>query len=436
MRRLITTCACAALLLASAHGAKAEAWSLDSCINYAIGHNLDVRSAMLERYKGDLNVTEAKDRFLPTLTAGAAQNWNFGRGLTSENTYANRNTSSLGWNVNFSLPLFQGLSALRQLRQAQANLRTLDLRLANVKDDVTLGIMAYYLQALYNREMLAVRREELNLSRTQLKRQEILLEAGKVPEVDVLQAKAQVAAGEVAVVNADNDYRLAIVDLTRALELDDTEGFDILPVDFDGASATLPASADEVYRNALGTNNGILAARSAVGLADHAISMAKSGYLPTLSLNAGLGSNYYTLSGVPNPSFGRQMRDNFSKSIGFSLNIPIFDAFSTRNRVRQAHVQRLAAELELERRESDLLKTIRQAYSQAEGAAAQYQAGEVAVTSAKAALDAMTDKYTYGKANATEWEQARSSYTTTLSQQIQAKYEMILRTKILNFYNR
>lgn len=423
------------MLMASSVSAQGEAWSLDSCINYAIDHNLDVRSALIERYKGDLNVTEAKDRFLPTLSAGAAQSWSFGRGLTAENTYANRNTSSLGWNANLSLPLFQGLSAMRQLRQAQANIRTLDLQVEDAKDNVTLGIMAYYLQVLYNREMLAVRREELRLSQTQLQRQNDLLESGKVPEVDVLQAKAQVASGEVAVVNAENDYRLALVDLTRALELDDTRDFDILPVDLD-SNIALPASADEVYRNALNTNNGILAARSGITLAEHAVSIAKSGYLPTLSFNAGLGSNYYTLSGVENPPFGRQMKDNFSKSIGFSLNIPIFDAFSTRNRVRQARAQRLSAELEVQRRESDLLKTIRQAYSQAEGATAQYKAGEAAVTSAKAALDAMTDKYTYGRANATEWEQARSTYITTLSQQVQAKYEMILRTRILNFYNK
>lgn len=423
------------MLMASSVSARGEAWSLDSCINYAIDHNLDVRSALIERYKGDLNVTEAKDRFLPTLSAGAAQSWSFGRGLTAENTYANRNTSSLGWNANLSLPLFQGLSAMRQLRQAQANIRTLDLQVEDAKDNVTLGIMAYYLQVLYNREMLAVRREELRLSQTQLQRQNDLLESGKVPEVDVLQAKAQVASGEVAVVNAENDYRLALVDLTRALELDDTRDFDILPVDLD-SNISLPASADEVYRNALNTNNGILAARSGITLAEHAVSIAKSGYLPTLSFNAGLGSNYYTLSGVENPPFGRQMKDNFSKSIGFSLNIPIFDAFSTRNRVRQARAQRLSAELEVQRRESDLLKTIRQAYSQAEGATAQYKAGEAAVTSAKAALDAMTDKYTYGRANATEWEQARSTYITTLSQQVQAKYEMILRTRILNFYNK
>ena len=424
-----------ALLISAALPAKAETWSLDSCINYAIDHNLDVRSALIERYKGDLNVTEAKDRFLPTLSASAAQSWSFGRGLTSENTYANRNTSSTGFNVSFSLPIFQGLSALRQLRQAQANIHTLDLRVENAKDDVTLGVIAYYLQVLYSREIVSVRKEELRLAQTQLERQQILFEGDKVPEVDVLQAKSQVASSQVAVVNAENDYSLALVDLTRALELKGTEDFDVEPIDLDGELPRL-ASADEVYKNALNNNAGILAARSSVGLADHAISIAKTGYIPKLSFNAGLGSNYYTMSGMPSNSFGRQMRDNFSKSLGFSLNVPIFDAFNTRNQIRQARAQKLSAELELERQESNLLKTIRQAHSQAEGAEAQYRAGETAVTSAKAALDAMTEKFTYGRANATEWEQARSNYITTLSQQVQAKYEMILRNRILNFYNK
>lgn len=424
-----------ALLISAALPAKAETWSLDSCINYAIDHNLDVRSALIERYKGDLNVTEAKDRFLPTLSASAAQSWSFGRGLTSENTYANRNTSSTGFNVSFSLPIFQGLSALRQLRQAQANIHTLDLRVENAKDDVTLGVIAYYLQVLYSREIVSVRKEELRLAQTQLERQQILFEGDKVPEVDVLQAKSQVASSQVAVVNAENDYSLALVDLTRALELKGTEDFDVEPIDLDGELPRL-ASAYEVYKNALNNNSGILAARSSVGLADHAISIAKTGYIPKLSFNAGLGSNYYTMSGMPSNSFGRQMRDNFSKSLGFSLNVPIFDAFNTRNQIRQARAQKLSAELELERQESNLLKTIRQAHSQAEGAEAQYRAGETAVTSAKAALDAMTEKFTYGRANATEWEQARSNYITTLSQQVQAKYEMILRNRILNFYNK
>ncbi len=135
-----------------------------------------------------------------------------------------------------------------------------------------------------------------------------------------------------------------------------------------------------------------------------------------------------------NAPFGRQMRDNFAKTIGFSLSVPIFDAFQTRNNVRQAETQRLSAELELDRRENDLLKTIRQAHSQAVGAEKKYQASQTAVKAAKVALDAMTEKYTFGKANATEWEQTRSTYITTLSQQVQARYEMI--HKILSFYNK
>ena len=424
-----------ALLISAALPAKAETWSLDSCINYAIDHNLDVRSALIERYKGDLNVTEAKDRFLPTLSASAAQSWSFGRGLTSENTYANRNTSSTGFNVSFSLPIFQGLSALRQLRQAQANIHTLDLRVENAKDDVTLGVIAYYLQVLYSREIVSVRKEELRLAQTQLERQQILFEGDKVPEVDVLQAKSQVASSQVAVVNAENDYSLALVDLTRALELKGTEDFDVEPIDLDGELPRL-ASADEVYKNALNNNSGILAARSSVGLADHAISIAKTGYIPKLSFNAGLGSNYYTMSGMPSNSFGRQMRDNFSKSLGFSLNVPIFDAFSTRNNVRRARLQRLEAELEADRQESELFKTIRLAHTQAVGAREKYLASEETLEKTRMSFIATQEKYSLGRATPYEFEQAKTNLFQTEITRLQARYEYILRCRILRFYQK
>ncbi len=102
----------AALFLSSVTltASAAGEWSLDSCISYAINHNIEVRSRNLDRTSAELDVTEAKDAFLPTLDAGASQSFNFGRGLTSENTYANRNTSQFGWNVSLSVPLFQGLS--------------------------------------------------------------------------------------------------------------------------------------------------------------------------------------------------------------------------------------------------------------------------------------------------------------------------------------
>ncbi|MBO5455162.1 MAG: TolC family protein [Muribaculaceae bacterium] len=421
------------LLLISGFSANATAWSLDSCITYAIEHNLTIKSQDIEQMGGELSVTEAKDRFLPTLSAGANQSWDFGRGLTSENTYANRNTSMFGWNANLSLPLFQGLSAVRQLKYAHANLKMLTEQKEAAKDEVTLSVISYYLQALYSREMLAVNEEKARLSKVQLERQRTLLEAGKVPEVDVIQAEAQVANDELSVVTAGNDYQLALIDLAKVLEFEDVENFEILPLPDEAVNLL---SADEVYNNALNSNHSILAARQSIDVADKAITVAKSGYLPRLNFNAGLGSSYYTVSGIDGSSFGKQMRDNFSKTLGFSLSVPIFDAFSTRNQIRQAKVRRLNAELNLIQQQSELHKTIRQAYYQALGAEKKYQAGETAVSAAKAALDAMTEKYNYGKANATEWEQTQSTYITSLAQQVQAKYEMILRNRILLFYNK
>lgn len=411
----------------------ADAWSLDSCVNYALSHNLNIKNAEISRMQSELSVTEAKDGFLPQLSAGAGQNWSFGRGLTSANTYANRNTSSFSWNVQMSLPIFQGLRNIRQLRYAQSSLSMAEMQAEASRDEVRLNVITSYLQVLFNKEILEVSREQLRLSNVQLERQQALLEGGKVPEVDVIQAKAQVAQNEVQVVNSENDYTTSIIELAKLLELDNLTEFDVMPIDDD--TMTL-LNAEEVYRNALSNYPAISAARQAIKVADDGITLAKSGYLPTLSFNAGLGSSYYTVSGDDTKKFSSQMRDNFSKNLGFSLNIPIFDAFSTRNQIRQAKVRKLSAQIQLEQQQSELHRAIRLAYQQAVGAEKKYEAGKIAVDASKAALDAMTEKYTYGKANATEWEQTQSDYITTLAQQVQAKYELILRNKVLQFYNR
>lgn len=421
------------LLTLVAGTATAGTWSLDSCLNYAIDHNLNVRSAEINRLGGELQVTEAKDAFLPNLSASASQGWDFGRGLTSSNTYANRNTSSFSWSTRMSLPIFQGLRNIRQLRYSKSNLSLLEQQTEATRDEVRLSVITSYLQVLFNKEILAVSREQLRLSNVQLERQRALLEGGKVPEVDVIQAEAQVARNEVQVVNSENDLRTSFIELAKVLELDNIDDFDVEEID-DETMALL--NAEEVYNNALANYPALRAARQNIKVAEDAVTLAKSGYLPTLSFNAGLGSSYYTVSGDKSKSFGSQMRDNFSKNIGFSLSVPIFDAFSTRNQVRQAKVRKQTAQIQLEQQQSELHKAIRLAYQQALGAEKKYQAGKTSVKAAKAALDAMTEKYTYGKANATEWEQTQSDYITTLAEQVQAKYELILRNRVLQFYNR
>lgn len=412
--------------------AGAETWSLDSCISYAVSHNLTVKSRELSAVSGELDITEAKDRFLPSLSAGASQSFSFGRGLTSENTYANRNTSNFGWNIGLNLPLFQGLRNVRNLDYAKANMLTLVEELESAKDDITLNVIAQYLQALYTKEMVKVATEQVKLSKIELSRREELLEAGKIPELDLLQAKSQLAQDELTEVTAKNNYALALVDLTLLLELGSPEDFDIEAIETD---TPLPLyNAEDVYASALTTNHSIKASQLGVESAGKAIKLAKSGWLPTLSFSAGIGSNYYTVSGLTSDKFGNQMRHNLSKSLGFSLNIPIFDGFSTRNSVRKAKVQEINARLQLTDTKNRVYKSIQTAYTQAVAAEKRKASSIVACDATEAALEAMRLKYNYGKANATEFEQAKTAYIKAVSDAVQAKYESVLRKRILTFY--
>lgn len=422
-----------AAALAAAVGLHAEVWTLDSCIDYAVEHNLEVAEQRLNERSGQLEITEARDAYLPSLSGGLSQNFAFGRGLTAENTYANRNTSSFGWNASMNLPLFQGLQAYRTEKLAKANLAALIEQTEATRDDVTLRVIAAYLQALYCAELTDVAEEQVGLSTVELNRRMILLENGKIAESEVYEAKAQVSADSLTLVNAQNDRQLALLDLAQLLRVDFTPDFAIAPLT--DAQALTP-SADSVFARALTSNHSLENARLNINVADHRISVAKTGYFPRLNFQAGVGSSYYNLKGEENPSFSRQMRDNYATQLGLSLSVPIFDAFSTRNNIRRANIQKLQAELNYESAKDQLFRAINQAYLQAVSAERKHSAARTATESAKVALDAMTVKMEYGAANATEFEQAKAAYIKALAEEVQARYEQLLRNRILAFYNR
>lgn len=412
-------------------GASADTWGLDQCVAYAIDHNPQVRSAQLEVLSGELSETEAKDRFLPNVSASAGQSWSFGRGLTAANTYADRNTNNFQWGASMNLPLFQGLGAVRQLSVAKANLAKLLLDFEAAKDNVTLNVVSQYLQVLYAKEVLASARSQSAHSAYEVERQRALVEAGKVPEADLFDAESQAAQDRLTVVTSENDVQTAIVELANLLQLPSAEGFDVLPLE---EGEPIVPTADAVFNAALLHNNSILASRQGIEVAERNISLAKSGYLPTLSFGANVGSSYYTVSGMQSETFGEQMRHNYSTYVGFSLQIPIFNAFSTRNSVRRALIQKLQAELQLDQTQTELFRTIQLAYYQARGARDKYFTSLETLEKTRQSFAATQEKYNLGRATPAEFEIAKNNLFRTEVNSIQAHYEYLLRHRILMFY--
>lgn len=429
MRKILM--ALAAVAISSSAVRAEKVWTLQECIDYAVEHNLTVQNQKLQQLQGELEVTEAKDKFLPSVNASASQSFNFGRGLTSENTYADRNTRNFQWGVNLDLPLFQGLSAVRQVKQSRLNLRSQLLQTDAVRDNVTLNVISQYLQVLYSREVLAASEEQMHLAEYELKRQKALAEAGKIAEVDVLQAESQLAADRQTVVDNQDNLTLARLELVQLLRLDSLDGFDIAAIE---DSEPMVRSAEDVFNRAMGVNYGILKAQNDIDVARASKSVAQTGYIPKLSFNAGIGSSYYKVSGFENKGFSGQMRDNLNKYLGFSLSIPVFNAFSTRNQVRRANVSILTARLQLDDTRSQLYHDIQQAYYRARGARDKYLTGVQTEEISRKTLEAMKEKYELGRSTPAEFEQTKTQYYTSRISTIQSHYEYILRCSILDFY--
>lgn len=417
--------------VAACGAANAAEWSLEQCIDHAIAHNINVRQAMVQRQSAELDVSDARNRFLPTLSGYASQNFSFGRALTMDNTYADRNTSAFGAGVSLNMPIFQGLAGIRRLDYAKVSLAAALEEAEATKDDVALNVIAAYLQALYTSELCDVARRRVQMSRIDLDRTSQLVEAGRLPELDLYQSRATLSQDELSLVNASNDSTLAMLDLRQLLNLSADEPFAIAPI-----TETLPPlmTAEEVYASALNNNHRLRSATLQVQAADKSVALAKGAYIPTLNFSAGLSSSYYHTNGINNEGFGSQMRHNFSQSVGFSLSVPIFDAFSTRNSVRRAHLNAHTSQLRLDDERQQLYKAICQAHTQALGAMRQQTAAADACESTRQAYQAMTVKYDNGRANATELEKAKTDYTNAMADAVHAKYQLILRSRILRFY--
>lgn len=410
-----------------------EVWNLQKCISYAIEHNLSIKrqEATLDQNKVDLNTAQWSR--LPNVNGSVGQSFNFGRALQADNTYGNRNTQSTNFSIGTNIPLFTGLQIPNNIALAKLNLKAAIEDLNKAKEDISIQVTSYYLQVLFNEELAKVAHNQVALSKEQLNRKVAFFKNGKSSEAEVYEAKSRLAQDEMSAIQADNNYQLALLDLAQALELPTPEGFRIAAPQIEDITGTL-SLPDDVYAQALLNKPSIKAAQYRLEGASKSIRIAQSGWFPQLNFSAGLSTNYYNISGIENASFSRQWHQNFNKYLQFSLSIPLFNRFETRNRVKSARIQRNALSWQLEESKKTLYKEIQQAYYNAIASEAKYKSSRTASEAAEATFNLMSEKYANGKATATEYNEMRTSWMKALSDHIQARYDYLFRSKILEFY--
>lgn len=414
--------------------AQDKKWNLKQCIDYAVRHNIEVRQSLNGIEKLRIERSSLKNSFLPDLNAGASQKFTFGRSLNQENMYEDSNIQNSSFSLATEISLFDGFKKSASISRNKFDVLAAEANRELIENNLSLKVTGCYFQILLNKEIYRIAQEQIRLTEEQAERTQLLIENGKVPQSQLYDVKAQLADEELTATEAHNSLRLSFLELIQLMELQGYDNFDIDSLD-EEMTEMKSLDSESIYASALNCMPQIKQAYYSLQSSLKNIKIAKSGYYPILSMGAGISTGYYYSGGAINRSFNLQFKNNMQKSIYFTLSIPIFDRFSTRNQIRTAVLEVDNARLSLENEKKSLFKEIEKAYLDAMAAFEKYESTTKAVAANQEAHRYALEKYDAGKSAVYEYSEIKMKLADALSRQSQAKYTYLLKERILAFYS-
>lgn len=430
-----------ALLVMNSFSAHAqEQLTLRQALDRAQSSNLQVKQAEFQAALTEQDVRQAKMNFYPTVNAGVDGSLSWGRSFDQlTGNLITQSINSLNGTLATSVPIFQGFQRVHQVSANKYLLLADQSNIERVKSDLILAVVTTYLEALTNQDIFLAAQQQLSLSRSQLDVEQINFEVGNKTLADISQSRSQVAADELNVTSAQNAYELSILNLKQLMEMDPS--IEIVlekPPIPDYSNESAKYAAQELYLEARKTYPEIQQAAYNSLVAKTNIDIMKSALYPQLSLSGRIGTGYSSASLYPGTRdriiFRDQLDDNLSQFVGFSLSIPIFNNFRTRISVAKARISYENALLSQQQAENNLNKIIHQAVLDLRAAEKSLLSNEQAFESSREAFQVIKQRYDVGLANSIELNTSQTNMNRAEFELIQARYNLIFRSKVIDFY--
>ncbi len=407
-------------------------WTLEQCIDTALTNNRNMKLQRINYDSRNIAYQQSKNAQLPNLNGSVGQNFNFGRSLAVDNTYQNSNSQTTSFSISGGLNLFNGFRVKNTIDARRADLLASGADLQKIEKDIVMNVSTVFLQVLQNKELLVNAENQLAITQENIDRRRVLINSGKLAEGEIYELQAQLAKEEVALVQAQNNLELSLLDLALIMDLEEIGGLDVVVPNNLLENELALLNAEEVYGSALRSRPEIQSAEYRLQSNEKNVEIAKSGYLPSLSLGASWGTGFYNMSNMPqNSPFADQFKNNMSTGVGLNLSIPIFNRFETKSQVTSAKLNVESSRLEIENVKKELRKNIQQAYYNALAARNRWEASEKSVKANEESYRFANQKFEVGRGNQYEVNLAKNNLTQSISEQTQSKYEYVFRLKIL-----
>jgi outer membrane protein len=441
--------------------------SLQQAVDLTIKNNLTIKQAQLTEALASDDYQQSKYNQLPSVTASPQASYNLGRSpnLTTY-TYTSQSFLYITGQASISVTLYQGGQLRNQILQNKLTLDVDKTSTAKVKNDLLLNVVTDYLTILTDQDLVIAAKQQIDLAKITLDRAQKNFDLGNATRADLAQAQAQLSTAELNLTNDQNQVDLAILTLKQYMEMDPATAIVVVKPDISKLTdvRTIYDETD-VIKTAFTTNPDIQLAELQQQTYAQAIKIAKGNYYPTVSFFGGVGTNYtnqistqvtgltpitqqigtvqstgqpvvantFAPTYAPYSAFG-QLGNNFNESLGLSITIPIFNKFSARTSVRKAKLNYEYAELTTQLAKNTLSKTIIQALQDLQSAEKSYQSSLQTYESNKEALNVTKQRYDAGLVNTLDYNTALTNYNTSQNNMIEAQYQVVFRSKVIDYY--
>ena len=417
-----------------------KTWTLNDCIRYALEQNIQLQQNRLSLEESKVDVKTAKAALFPSLSFSTGHNMTnrpyqetssmvSGTEIISS---SNKTSYTGSYGLNAQWTVWNGGQRLNTIKQQKLNKETAELTVNEQENTLQEEITKLYVQILYADESVRINEGTLELSKAQYERGKELLAAGDISKSELAQLESQVSNDNYQLVTAQTSLENYKLQLKQLLELDGDREFTLAIPELDETNvlSPLPAKAD-IYNTALALRPEIQSSRLNIQSADLSISMAKAGYLPNVSLTAGIGTNHTTGSDF---TFSEQVKRGWNNSIGLSVSLPIFSNREPKSAVEKAKIQRESRQLDLTNAQKELYRTIETMWLDASSAQQQFVAADAKLKSSQSSYELVNEQFKLGMKNTVELLTEKNNLMSAQQERVQAKYMAILNRVLLEFY--
>ncbi len=429
---MIIIAGCLSFMIASA-----QVMTMDECMAYAVEYSVSVGKQENVLDNAKMNYRQSVASLFPSVSAGVSASTNFGRSIDPEtNSYTTVSTFGNSYSLSASMPLFAGLRYVNSIRAAKVARERgySDLQIA--RDKVAMEVMRAYSDVVYYKGAVKIAEEHLSASRKTLRQAQKLHELGRKSAAEVAEVASQEANYDYLLAEQQNNLTMAWIALREVMNLPQDTPLEV--AEEDGiiiGCDDIPVQ--RIVENALVGNAQVVSSELAFKESKLHYARAKGAWFPTISLSAGINTNYYTNfdNKQAYPSFSSQFKNNSGEYVGVSMSIPIFSNLSRSASVRSSRNALRNAELELSAMRSSVESEVVQACSRMEGYGKLYNQAVKKVEASQLAYDGIAAKFENGLVTAIELQSAATTLLQAQSDRLRSQLQYMIEKRMVDYYS-